>query len=80
VIPDHGRLLIIEPVLPDAVDPSIPALFYLSDLNMLVNVGGRERTHADFETLCRDGGFELTGVTPLPAPAALSLIEAIPAV
>ncbi len=40
VIPDHGRLLIIEAVLPDAVDPSIPAMFYLSDLNMLVNVGG----------------------------------------
>lgn len=79
VIPDHGRLLIIEPVLPDVVNGSIPATMYLSDLNMLVNVGGRERTRADFEQLCRRSGFAVTGITRLPPPAALSLIEAAPA-
>ncbi len=31
VIPEHGGLLIIEPVLPEAVDGSIPAMMYLSD-------------------------------------------------
>jgi hypothetical protein len=35
------------------VNGSIPVTMYLSDLNMLVNVGGRERTRADFEDLCR---------------------------
>jgi hypothetical protein len=79
VMPDHGRLLIIEPVLPPAVDASIPAIMYLSDLNMLVNVGGRERTRLAFEELCRRADFELTNITPLPAPAAFSLIEAAPA-
>jgi hypothetical protein len=79
VIPDHGRLLIIEPVLPPAVDGSIPAIMYLSDLNMLVNVGGRERTRVELEELCRGADFELANVTPLPAPAAFSLIEAAPA-
>lgn len=49
VIPEHGRLLIVEPVLPDLVDGSTRPGMYLSDLNMLVNVGGRERTTADFE-------------------------------
>lgn len=79
VIPDHGRLLIIEPVLPDTVDDSIPALMYLSDLNMLVNVGGRERTRTDFDELCRRAGFALTSITPLPPPGAFCLIEATPA-
>ncbi|MGH3901633.1 MAG: methyltransferase [Pseudonocardiaceae bacterium] len=78
VIPDHGQLLIIEPVLPEVVNGSIPPTMYLSDLNMLVNIGGRERTRADFEDLCHRSGFTLTGITPLPPPAAFSLIEAVP--
>jgi ubiquinone/menaquinone biosynthesis C-methylase UbiE len=78
VIPAHGRLLIIEPVLPPTVDGTLPPQMYLSDLNMLVNVGGRERTRADFEELCADAGFRLTTVTPLPPPAAFSLLEAEP--
>jgi hypothetical protein len=78
VIPAHGRLLIIEPVLPPSVDGTLPPQMYLSDLNMLVNVGGRERTRADFENLCADAGFRLTAVTPLPAPAAFSLLDAEP--
>ncbi|MQA12012.1 MAG: methyltransferase [Pseudonocardiaceae bacterium] len=78
VIPEHGRLLIVEPVLPEAVDGSNPAIMYLSDLNMLVNLGGRERTRGDFEELYRRAGFELTSVTPLPPPAGFCLVEAKP--
>lgn len=78
VIPEHGRVLIVEPVLPDVVDGSLPALMYLSDLNMLVNVGGRERTRDDFAALCTASGFELADITALP-PAGFSLIEAVPA-
>ncbi len=78
VIPEHGRLLIIEPVLPDVVDGSIPPTMYLSDLNMLVNAGGRERTRLEFEELCQRSGFALVGIRPLPPPAAVSLIEAAP--
>lgn len=51
---------------------------YLSDLNMLVNVGGRERTMADFEQLCERSGFTLTGATQLPPPAMFSCLEAVP--
>lgn len=79
VMPDHGRVLIVEPVLPDTVDATTPALMYLSDLNMLVNVGGRERTRADFEKLCQRSGFTLTSITPLPPPVAFCAIEARPA-
>jgi hypothetical protein len=74
----HGRLLIIEPVFPSIVDASVPALMYLSDLNMLVNLGGRERTRTEFEQLCQLTGFAVTGITPLPPPNAFSLIEAKP--
>lgn len=76
VIPDHGRLLIIEPVLPEVVDGSLPATMYLGDLNMLVNTGGRQRTRADFERLCEQAGFALRTVTTLPPPVALSVLEA----
>jgi hypothetical protein len=51
---------------------------YLSDLNMMVLLGGRERTRADFEKLCANAGFRLTTVTPLPPPSAFSLLEAEP--
>jgi hypothetical protein len=79
VIPRDGRLLVLEPVLPDAVDHSLPPFAYLSDLNMMVNVGGRERTRADFEQVCTRAGFTVTAVTPLPPPIMFSIIEAIPA-
>lgn len=78
VMPANGRLLIVEPVLPATVGPDVPPTIYLSDLTMLVNVGGRERTRADFETLCRQSGFTVVAVHPLPPPAPFSIIEAVP--
>jgi DNA-binding transcriptional ArsR family regulator len=78
VILDDGRLLIIEPVLPEVVDAAAPSTVYLSDLNMLVNLGGRLRTRADFEQLCERTGFTLQTVTLLPSPAAFSVLEATP--
>jgi hypothetical protein len=79
VVPEHGRVLIVEPVLPTTVDSSAAPLMYLSDLNMLLLLGGRERTRPDFEDLCTRAGLTVTGVTRLPAPLAFSLIEAAPA-
>ncbi|MEU8890459.1 methyltransferase [Streptomyces sp. NPDC048442] len=76
VLPPEGRVLIVEPVLPELVDPDNPRLTYLTDLNMLVNVGGRERTRADFEEVCGRAGLSVVSVTPLGAPHEFSLIEA----
>lgn len=70
-IPDHGRLLIIEPVLPETVDGTIPSTIYLSDLNMLVNLGGRERTRADFDTLCQRVGVRGDRRDPTPPARGL---------
>jgi hypothetical protein len=76
VIPDDGRLLIIEPVLPEVFDASVPSTMYLSDLNMLVNLGGRLRTRSDFKQLCERAGFTLQTVTSLPPPVGSSVLEA----
>lgn len=76
-LPGHGRLLIIEPVLAEVVPADADPGPYLSDLNMMVLLGGRERTRADFARLCARAGFTVTGVVPLAAE--LSLIEATPA-
>ncbi|MGK5730779.1 methyltransferase [Streptomyces sp. URMC 124] len=79
VVPDSGTLLIVEPLLPPVVPPGSTDLTYFSDLNMLVTVGGRERTAEDFAALCAQGGFRLGTITPLPRPNAFHLIEAAPA-
>ncbi|MFD5701880.1 methyltransferase [Streptomyces lasiicapitis] len=75
-LPPGGRVLIVEPVLPEVVDPETAGLTYLSDLNMLVNVGGRERTRAEFEEVCRRAGLAVASVTPLPGAEPFFAVEA----
>jgi SAM-dependent methyltransferase len=83
VLPPGGRVLVVEPVLPEVVDTDAAAhasdggITYLSDLNMLVNVGGRERTRSDFEDVCHRAGLSVTSVTPLLDAAPFFLIEAV---
>ncbi len=48
----QARLLVVEPILPVRPGTSpFDAMMAHTDLNMLVVVGGRERTEADFRTL-----------------------------
>ncbi|MCI3928721.1 acetylserotonin O-methyltransferase [Streptomyces sp. AN091965] len=75
VLPPGGRVLIVEHLLPTAVAPESTAL-YLADLNMLLNVGGRERTREEFAELCDRAGLALTSVTGLGEGNAFCLIEA----
>lgn len=72
-----GRLLMVEMVLPDAVKPA-DATLYLSDVNMLINMGGKERTAAEFEVLCADAGFTVVARHPVPG-LPYSVVEAVPA-
>ncbi|MCP9986952.1 methyltransferase [Streptomyces sudanensis] len=82
-LPPGGLVLIVEPVLPEVVDTRAGTdvtdggITCLSDLNMLVNVGGRERTRKDFEEVCHRAGLSLTSATPLTGAAPFSLIEAV---
>jgi hypothetical protein len=71
-MPEHGRLLVIELVLPPGNDPSLGKLF---DLLMLVDLGGRERTEADYRTILAGAGFELMAVTP--TPSLVSVVEGV---
>jgi hypothetical protein len=68
---NDARLLVAERVIPAGNAPSEAKLF---DINMLVTVGGRERTEAEYAALFRSAGLELTKVTP--TRSHLSLVEA----
>lgn len=73
VIPAHGRLFIVEAVVPDGNDPS-PAKDF--DMAMLIYPGGMERTEAEYRALVSAAGFELVGVTP--TASAVSVVEGRP--
>jgi hypothetical protein len=61
-----GRVLIIERLIPeDGADP-VPTL--LSDINMLVLTGGRERTNREYGALLAAAGLRPAGVTPVAFP------------
>lgn len=79
VLPDDGRVVIIESVLPDTVDASdVSWMVVMADLNMLVNTTGRERTERGYRELLEVSGFELLGVRPAATPWPVSVIEAWP--
>ncbi|MCE6995347.1 acetylserotonin O-methyltransferase [Saccharothrix sp. S26] len=78
-IPDHGRLIILEPLLDDSAAASGSVYSRLSDLNMMTALGGRERSRADFEKLCADSGFDVVGARRLER-FDIAVIEAVPVV
>jgi SAM-dependent methyltransferase len=74
---EDGRLLLVEEVLPDRMEASAAhRAIAQSDLNVLVALGGKERTKAEFRDLLDSAGFRMTQV--LPVEATLSVIEAVP--
>ena len=72
-IANTGRLLVVEPIIQAGNEPD-PAKF--SDLNMLVMLGGQERTADDFERLYAEAGFRLTDIIRTGSPMAI--IEGVP--
>ena len=72
-MPAHGKLLVIELVLPEGEEPAMGKWL---DLHMLALSGGRERTAAEYAALFRAAGFELARVVPTAAGA--SVVEAVP--
>ena len=60
-----GRLMIVERVAPSHVrDDPIHFASAVTDLHMMVQLGGRERTLEDFDVLFKATGFEATRFTP----------------
>jgi SAM-dependent methyltransferase len=72
----NGRVLIVQLLMPEggggaAREPLFEAA--VSDLNMLVLTGGRERTEGDYRTLLGRAGFRLSRV--VQTRALVSLVE-----
>ena len=68
-----ATLVLVERIVNAAADADT----WLSDLNMLVNAGGRERSLNEFRALLQQTGFVLMRVVPLQG--ARHAIEAVPA-
>lgn len=67
------RLLVLEQILPEGPEPNVAKL---TDLNMLVLLGGRERTSREFEALLAAGGWTMVGEHPGPRWSALEAVSA----
>jgi SAM-dependent methyltransferase len=68
----QGKLLIIERLLPVRPEPSP---IYFSDLNMLLRVGGRERSLKNFHTLLGSAGYAVERIIPISG--FFNVIEAV---
>jgi O-methyltransferase domain/Dimerisation domain len=73
-IASNGKLLLLESALPERASSDIGMLI---DLEMLVAVGGKERTRAEWANLLDRAGFRLNRVVETATP--VSIIEAVPA-
>ena len=80
----HSRVLVVETVHPDHVRPDrLHVRMAGSDLNMLVQLGGRERTEGDFRRLIGDAEMRLVGARrvgdlPCGMSGTTSILEAEP--
>ncbi len=72
-VPAHGKLLLVESVVPTGNDPDIGKDM---DMTMMFGPGGMERTAEEYKELFAASGFELVGITPTPSP--VSVIEGRP--
>ena len=63
-MPPHGKVLLVEQVMPERIQASLPhRRAAVMDLNMLVMLGGRERTAGEFRELLATAGLLVRGFT-----------------
>lgn len=62
---DDGTLLLVERVMPARIESPDVGRVVWSDVNMLVNTVGRERTEAEFRALFDAAGFALADVVDI---------------
>jgi hypothetical protein len=74
-MPDGSRMLLIEHVLPDRLEPSASHRAIVNtDLAMMLGPGGMERNKDAFRDLLERSGFVLAGVKPIGS--GYSILEA----
>lgn len=79
VIDGAGRLLIVEMIMPAEFGSSFSSYpMAMTDLQMLVMTGGRERTEKEFRSLLTAAGFNLERI--VPTRALESVLECHPMV
>ena len=61
-----GRVLIVERLIPDDPAAAVPVL--ISDLNMLIVTGGKERTNAEYGELLAAAGLSQGTILPVGSP------------
>lgn len=66
----EAKLLVIEQVILPGNEPQFAKL---ADINMLIQLGGKERTSEEFQNLLDRAGFHLQKI--IPTPYLLSVIE-----
>ena len=71
-MPAHGKVLIIETVVPEGNEPHYSKLL---DLEMLASPGGVERTAQEYSELLAAAGLRLTHIVPTKSP--FSIIEGV---
>ncbi|MET0234719.1 MAG: methyltransferase [Kibdelosporangium sp.] len=76
-MPRSATLLIIGSVVPETASTDVPIMFF-TDVNMLVNSGGRERTESEFRAMLAETGFTVQSVAH-GAAGPLAIIQAVPA-
>jgi O-methyltransferase domain len=73
-MPAGARLLVVDAIVPERAQDGPEAV--RMDIHMLILLGARERTEAEFRDLLASAGFALRRVVPTASPAGVSLIEA----
>ena len=71
-MPAHGKLLLVESVIPPGNEPFGGKFL---DLVMLLIPGGKERTKDEYQTLFEKAGFTLSKI--VPTSTEVSIIEAV---
>jgi orsellinic acid C2-O-methyltransferase len=74
---DDAKLLLIDRILPERIDPNdaLTRSRFITDINMFVNPGGRERTEVEFRHLLAQAGFRLARIMLMPSPQAVMEVE-----
>ena len=73
VLPENGKLLLFEAVVPASGEPHFSKFM---DLIMLTMTGGRERTAKEYEDLLAKAGLKVTKV--IPTNSFMSIVESVP--
>lgn len=70
-----ARLLVVEAILPERAGDS-PEVIRM-DIHMLILLGARERTEAEFRSLLGDAGFTVQRVVRIASSTGLGIVEAV---